>query len=198
MPLAYPLVYIDENLNNIIQNPDNVLYLRPYDIGCKRALFAIVKEDKGVYKKVQLTKEQSNMSFPFEPIYWFYNGPGHRLLKDFISFYNKLALNTTNLDGFKTKTLENKIYNVGVFATFNDGSATFVIRESEKKFDRKGGIQSYIDLLKQYKEYNPQYDTYEIIEFHSVNNDTFIIPELQNRVEERSKVKKLTRNNKRL
>ncbi len=69
-----PLVYIDKNLNNIIENSNNVLYLRPYDIGYKRALFAIVKEEQGVYKKVQLTKEQSKMSFPWEPIYWFYNG----------------------------------------------------------------------------------------------------------------------------
>ena len=26
------LQYIDENLNRIIQNPDSVMYLRPYDI----------------------------------------------------------------------------------------------------------------------------------------------------------------------
>lgn len=51
-----PLVYIDKNLNNIIENSNNVLYLRPYDIGYKRALFAIVKEEQGVYKKIQLTK----------------------------------------------------------------------------------------------------------------------------------------------
>ncbi len=192
-----PLVYIDENLNKIIQNPDSVLYLRPYDIGCKRALFAVIKEDQGVYKKVQLTKEQSKMSFPWEPIYWFNNGPGRFFLKDFISFYNELALNTTNLDGFKTKILENKIYNVGIFAIFNDGSATFIIRERAKKFDKQGGIQSYIDLLKQHKEYNPQCDTYEIIEFHSVNDDTFIIPELQKETEEQPKVRNLIKNNKR-
>ena len=38
------LQYIDENLNRIIQNPDSVMYLRPYKIGNKRALFAIVKK----------------------------------------------------------------------------------------------------------------------------------------------------------
>lgn len=189
------LVYIDENLNKIIQNSDKVLYLRPYDIGHKQALFAIVKEDQGVYKKVQLTKGQSKMSFPWEPIYWFYKGPGHFLLKDFISFHNILALNTTNLDGFKATTIENKIYNVGIFATFNDGSATFVIRERAKKFDKQGEIQPYTDLLKQYKKYDPQYDTYEIIELHNVNNDTFIIPKLQNEIKEHPKVRKITRNN---
>lgn len=190
------LVYIDENLNKIMQNPDSILYLRPYDIGHKKALFAIVREDQGVYKKVQITKEQSKMEFPFEPIYWFYNGPGYFLLKDFISFHNVLALNTANLDGFKTKILENKIYNVGVFATFNDGSATFVICEKAKKFEKQGGIASYIDLLKQHKDYDPQHDTYEIIEYHSVSDDTFIIPELQEKVEEQPKVRKLTKDDK--
>ena len=69
------LEYIDENLSEIMQNPDSVLYLRPYDVGNKRALFAMVKEEQGVYRKVQITKEQSKMSFPFEPICCFYEGP---------------------------------------------------------------------------------------------------------------------------
>ena len=51
------LEYIDENLSEIMQNPDSVLYLRPYDVGNKRALFAMVKEEQGVYRKVQITKE---------------------------------------------------------------------------------------------------------------------------------------------
>ena len=192
------LEYIEENLNKIIQNPDNILYIRPYDIGHKRALFAIVKEEQGVYKKVQLTKEQSIMSFPWEPIYQFYNGQGHLLLKNFISFHNIIALNTTNLDGFMAKTIENKIYNVGIFATFNDGSATFVTREEAKKFEQQGGIQSYIDLLKQYKEYDPKYDTYQFIKFNRVDGDIFIIPELQKNGEEHSRVRKLTQDNKRI
>ncbi len=80
-------------------------------------------------------------------------------------------------------------------AIFNDGSATFVTRK--KAVDVQGEIQSYINLLRQYKEYNPQHNTYEIIEFHSVNDDTFIIPKLQNEIEKQSKVRKLTRNNNR-
>ena len=63
-----------------------------------------------------------------------------------------LALNTTHLDGFKVKSLgEDKILNVEVLATFNDGSATFVQREKAKKFKKQGGIESYIDLLRKYK-----------------------------------------------
>lgn len=190
------LDYIDENLNRIIQNPDSVLYLRPYDVGNKRALFAMVKEDRGVYRKIQITKEQSKMNFPWEPLYWFSRGPGYFYLKDFIVInQNNLALNTTNLDGFKPKILdESKIFNVGVFATFNDGSATFVIRERAKKFEKQGGIQPYIDLLKQYKEYEPKHDTYKFIESYGAADDIFVIPELQEKTEEQPKVKKLIPN----
>ena len=174
------LEYIDENLQEIMANPDSVMYLRQYDIGRKRALFAIVKEKQGIYKKVQITKEQSKSNFPFEPIYWFYKGPGYLYLKNFIVFDNWLALNITNLEGFKHTTLEeSKIFKVGVYATFNDGSATFIKRQTTKEFEKKGGIQAYIDLLKQHKEYDPKYDTYRNIEaYYSHNDDTIVIPEL--------------------
>lgn len=192
------LEYIDENLNRIIQNPDSVLYLRPYDVGNKRALFAMVKENQGVYRKVQITKEQSKMTFPWEPIYWFYNGPGHFFLKDFVVLnQNGLAINTVYLDGFKSKKLDgSKVFNVGIFATFDDGSATFVIREKEKTFDKRGGIQPYIDLLKKYKEYEPKYDTYKYIESVGEVDGLFIIPELQKKTQENPKVKKLIPNAK--
>jgi len=179
------LQYIEENLNRIIQEPDSVMYLKPYNVGNKRALFAIVKEGQGVYKKVQISKEQSKMNFPFEPIYWFYKGPGYFYLKDFIVFDNWLALNTKNLEGFKHKTLdESKVFKIGVFATFNDGSATFIKRQTPKEYQKKGGIQAYIDLLKQYKEYEPHYDTYEIMEYYINDEDTITIPKLQENTEE--------------
>ena len=178
------LAYIDENLKKIIENPNSVMYLRPYEVGNKRALFAIVKEEQGVYKKVQITKEQSKGNFPFEPIHWFYQGPGYFYLNDFIVFDNWLALNKTNLDGFKHKILEeSKIFKVGVFATFNDGSATFVRRQTKKEFEKKGGIQAYNILLKQYKDSETKYDNYKCIEAYSFNEDTFIIPELQEKIE---------------
>lgn len=189
------LEYIEENLNTIIQNPNNVLYLRPYDIGNKRALFAVVRENQGVYKKVQITKEQSKLTFPFEPLYWFYNGPGYYYLKNFLSFHNWLALNTTNLDGFRYKELDNNKKQVGIFATFNDGSATFVTRKKAKEFQKNGGIESYINLLEKYKDYNPKHDNYQIIEYYSNSDDTFIIPELQEKTEEQAKVKALTKDN---
>ena len=194
------LEYIDENLNRIMQNPDSVLYLRPYNIGNKRALFAMVREEQGIYRKVQITKEQSKMTFPFEPIYWLHNGPGYFYLNNFIILNsNNLALNTTNLDDFKTKPLgEDKILNIGVFATFSDGSATFVRRERAKKFEKKGGIQPYIDLLKKYKEYEPKHDTYKYIESVGEVDGLFVIPELQTKIEEQPMVKKLIPNKRKV
>lgn len=188
--------YIDENLNRIMQNPDSVLYLRPYAVGNKgnkRALFAMVREEQGVYRKVQITKEESKMTFPFEPICRLYNGPGYFYLNNFIVLNsNTFALNTTNLDGFKAKPLVGD--KTGVFATFSDGSATFVWRERPKKFEKKGGIQPYIDLLKKYKEYEPKHDTYKYIEGFDEVDGLFVIPELQTKIEEQPMVKKLIPN----
>ena len=183
------LQYIEDNLNKIIENPDSVLYLKPYDVGRKRALFAIVKKEPGVYQKLQLTKEQSKMNFPFEPIRWFYQGPGYFYLKDFIVLnYNWMALNTTNLEGFKHKVLEDNKKQVGIFATFNDGSAAFICRENAKKFEKQNGIDAYLDLLKKYKDFEPHYDIYKDIEYYikyyTKDNNTFIISDLQQIKEE--------------
>ncbi len=180
--------YIDENLNRIIQNPSSVLYLRPFSIGKKEALFAIVKEENGVYKKVQITKEISKLIFPIEPIFHFYNGPGRCFLNNFMTFNNYIALNISYLDGFKTMQLDNYIYNIGIFATFNDGSATFVKREKIKSFEKQGELTPYINQLKQFKDYEPQYKNYNIIESHKVDDETFVIPELQN--QEKRELKK--------
>lgn len=173
------LQYIDENLEKIMANPDNIMYLRPYDIGNKIALFAVVKEDDGVYKKIQLTEAQSKMTFPFEPIYWMSQGAGYWLLKDFMVFENWVALNTANIDGFRHKSLDgSKVFNIGIFATFSDGSATFIKRVTPKEFDKKGGIQLYIDMLKKCKDYAPQHDSYYPIENYFDKSNQVIIPEL--------------------
>ena len=188
------LTYIDENLDRIIKNPDAVLYLRPSDVGRKKALFAMVKEEPGVYSNLQITKEQSKWTFPFEPIYYFYNGPGRLYLKDFIIFRNWLALNSINVDGFRSKTLDwHKIANLGIFATYNDGTASFVERKPPKEFEKNGGIQAYIDLLKQHKEYNPQHEYYQILDFYDEVDNKVIIPELQENVEGKAKIKTLTK-----
>ena len=197
--------YIDENLDWIIQNPHSVLYLKPYYVGKKLALFAMVKEEQGVYRNLQITKEQSKLTFPFEPIYWFYKSAGHWFLKENrdIVIENYMALNSTNLEGFKVKTLDGpKVFNVGIFATFNDGTAAFVRRKREKEFQKQGGIQFYINLLKKFKEYDLQHEHYKILDYYIQNNSNddnrIIIPELQEKEEDKSKVKTLTKDIRRI
>ena len=190
--------YIDENLNKIIQNPDSVLYLEPDNVGRKKALFAMIRESEGVYKKIQITEEQSNWTFPFEPIYCFYKGAGHSFLKNFISFYNIRALNISNLDGFKYEKYDDRKVNIYIYATFCDGTAAFVKRLPEKQFLKEGGIEAYINLLRQHKEYDPQHENYQIIECYNNDDNTFIIPELQSKIENQSKVRTLSIDNKRI
>lgn len=187
------LEYIDENLMMILQNPDKVLYLKPFSKGAKIALFAVIREESGVYRKVQITKEQSKLSFPVEPLYWFFNGPGYIFLNDFLVFNNYTAVNITNLDGFMYKKAEGKrlYFNSLIFATFNDGLAAFVTREREKSFKKNGGIKYYLDLLEQYKKSEPQgADTYEIIErYIKEDNDIIVIPSLLKEPSEKQKIK---------
>ena len=193
--------FIDENVNRIMQNPDSVLYIKPYDVGKKIALFAMVREGQGVYRNIQLSKEQSKLTFPFEPIYWFYKGAGHWFLKKDrdICFDNVMVINTTNLEGFKEKPLEGtRVFNVGIFATFSDGTAAFVKRQSQKEFKKRGGIQPYIDLLQNYKEYNPQHEHYKILDYYIQGNnssDAIVIPEFQFDEDGQSQVRKLTKDN---
>lgn len=194
MSMTAYMEYIDENLERVLQDPNSIMYIRPFDVGNKKALFAVIKEDEGIYRKIQITKEQSKMSFPFEPTYCFFNGLGYMLSKKFVSFHNIVAINVEKLDGFRSKNFsEKRIYDVAIFATFDDGSATFLKREKSKKFKKKGGIQPYIDLLKQYKEYNPKFDSYSWIEYYDNESDKFIVPELQKNKKEQPKVKKLVK-----
>ena len=156
------LQYIDDNLTKIIKNPESVLYIKPFDVKNKIALFAVMKEKPGVYRKIQITKDQSKETFPLEPIYWLNQGPAYFILKDFISLSdNWLAVNTTNMDGFKEKKLDDdRRYNIGIFAMFSDGSATFITRESEKSLRKWSGIASYNNRLKPFKNPNLQHEKY--------------------------------------
>lgn len=189
--------YIDENLEKVINNPDKVLYLRTYDVRNKSALFAVLKEDTGIYKKVQITKEQSKMIYPWEPLLWFdTSAAGNLLLKDFIILNsNNLALNKNNIDGFKIIKNGNFGYNIEIYAVFSDGTATFVRREREKTFNRNGGIDSFNKLLENYKDNKVNNNKYHIIEFFAVNGSDIIeIPNLRNLDqinEEKAPVKKL-------
>lgn len=62
------LYFIDKNIKEVRKNLKNVLYIRPYDINSKRALFAVIKEEKGIYRRIQITEEISKWNFPFRNI----------------------------------------------------------------------------------------------------------------------------------
>ena len=186
--------YIHENLDKIIENPDSIMYIKPYNIGTKKALFAVMKEHEGVYRKIQLTKPQGKMHFPIEPIYLFSRGPGYFYLKNFTVLDNYIAFNMDYLEGFKCKFLENnKYFNLGIFATFNDGTATFVAGDNDRKFQHKGGFRRIYRMLEPPVPFNEKDDIYEIIEsYKNIDDDKFIIPSLQ---KTNGKVKTLVRNN---
>lgn len=186
--------YIHENLDKIIENPDSIMYIKPYNIGTKKALFAVMKEDEGVYRKIQLTKPQGKLHFPIKPIYLFSRGPGYFYLKNFTILDNYIAFNMDYLEGFKCKFLENnKYFNLGIFAIFNDGTATFIYEDNDRKFQHKGGFGRIAKLLKPPVPFNEKDNMYEIIEsYKNGDNDTFIIPSLQ---KTNGKVKSLIRTN---
>ena len=167
--------YLDDNLEKVLQNPKSVVCFKPYDIGNKEALFAIVKESEGVYKKIQLTKEQSQLEFPFVPITLFKDGPGHSILKKFMIFDGMIAVNTDNMDGFMFKYHEKDKKNVGIFATFIDGSATLVACKKLKKFKEDGELGPYTAMLNKNKDCKRTHDSYLVIEDHKTDDDTFII-----------------------
>ena len=184
------LQYIDENLQEIMANIDSVLYIKPYDVKNKIALFAVVRKKPGVYRKIQISKEQSKGTFPIEPIYWLNVGPMYFDLKDFISVgSNWIALNTKNMDGFKEKKLDDdRRYNIGIFAMFSDGSATFITRESEKSLRKWSGIASYNNRLKPFKNPNLQHEKYYSIGANFDTEDICVISELLDSKESESKM----------
>lgn len=186
------LNYIDENLEKITENLENVLYIKPYNIGHKRALFAVVKEGAGIYKKIKITKEESRLTFPFEPLLLFDNF----LLKDFIVLNsNNLALNKNWIDGFKIIKHDFNRSNIDIYAVFSDKSATFVRTEREKTFNKNGGIDSFNKFLENYNVDKVNNNEYRIIEYYFPDDSDIIeIPILKNSDqidEEKAPVKKL-------
>lgn len=180
--------YIEENLKKVIENTNSIMYIKPYEINKQKALFAVVKESEGVYKRVQLTESLHKAFFPIEPLCYLVNGPLYFHLKNYIGFDNHMALNLDNLNGFSTKQLSGKFFNTAIFSTFNDGSAAFIKRVNLRAFNKKGGIKAYNDLLKICKDTERKAEEYYPICFPE-NSNTLVIPELQ-----KNNVKKLTLN----
>ena len=175
------LYFIDKNIKEVRKNLKNILYIRPYDIDSKRALFAVIKEEKGIYRRIQITEEMSKWNFPFETLNMFFEGPGHSFIKDFIILrQSNLAINKTNLEKFGYIKLNGyKIYNIGICALFNDGVAT--------------RIDHYEEDMKPYLTKESNFiDNYEIIENYCYGiMERCVIPKLKEK--EETKTKKLTK-----
>ncbi len=186
--------YISDNLEEILENPNRVLYLRRGDVGNKRALFAIIKQEDGVYKKLQITKEQGKGIFPTEPFYVFKQGPGYNFLDGFICIDNMIVLNMYHLENFVAEQLdEKKNPLIGIYAGFDDGSATLATAVKGKNFIKSNGIEAYRNILKELKGYDPKHDTYQVIESIIFDNDTLVIPELQGKKDDLPLTRKLTK-----
>ncbi len=179
--------YYEENLKKVIENPNSVLFIKPYEIGNQKSLYAVVKEEDGVYRRLCLTEKMNKNFFPIEPLCYLKNGPLYFHLKNYIGFSNYIALNMDNLDSFCSEDLKGKIFNTAIFGVFNDGSSVFIKRTTKHAFKREGGIQTYNDLLELYKEVKMHDESYSIC--FPENSNVAVIPELQN-----DKGKKLTLN----
>ena len=167
------LYFIDKNIKEVRKNLKNVLYIRPYDIDSKRALFAVIKEEKGIYRRIQITEEMSKWNFPFETLNMFFEGPGHSFIKDFIILNgNATILNPAHFKGFN-------YYQLNIYALFNDGVAT--------------RIDHYEEDMKPYLTKESNFiDNYEIIENHCYGiMERCVIPKLKEK--EETKTKKLTK-----
>lgn len=191
------LTYINENVKEVIQNMDKVLFLRKYKVGKNFALFAVVREDPGVYRRIQLSKPMSDWVYPYDALYYFFDGPGYFYDDKFMFFHDaNWGFNAQKVEGFGYMNLENyKINNVGVYAKFFDGSATRIIRKTPRNFKKTGGVQPYINILKQYKECEENsvlIDPCKIISWDDKDDDTLVIPSLHEKTVEEPMVRKRT------
>ena len=81
------------------------------------------------------------------------------------------------MDGFRCNELDDaKLFNVGIYATFYDGSATFVQRDIKRHFAKNGGINKFNNLLTPYKDIKMNYDTYYVIDTFFDKDNIAVIP----------------------
>lgn len=168
-----------DNIKEILNNLDNVLYIYPdyrkqITYVEEWALFAIIKEEKGVYKKVQITTFMSSQNFKITDVFnRFIEEYTSNYLKDFILLNgNATILNPAHFKGFD-------YYQSNIYALFNDGVATH--------------IDHYEEDMKPYLIRESNFiDSYEIIENYCYGiMDSCVIPKLKEK--EKTKTKKLTK-----
>lgn len=167
------------NIKEILNNLGNVLYIYPdyrkqIEYVEEWALFAIIKEEKGVYKKVQITTFMSSQIFKITDVYSkFIEEYTSNYLKDFILLNgNATILNPAHFKGFN-------YYQLNIYALFNDGVAT--------------RIDHYEEDMKPYLTKESNFiDNYEIIENHCYGiMERCVIPKLKEK--EETKTKKLAK-----
>lgn len=127
-----------ENGMNKIKDPRNVLLIKPVGEGSKMWLRAIVKIGEGEYEAVDITKPQSVLSFPFEPMLSLQYYLGKYYLDNFIIDDNMHALNREYFTGFYSAGYDNDPKRVAICAKFKDGSSSIYCRQKKKYFDKKG------------------------------------------------------------
>ena len=169
-----------DNIKEILNNLDNVLYITPdyrkqIEYVDEWALFAIIKEEKGVYKKVQITTFMSCQNFKITDVFnRFIEEYTSNCLKDFILLKgNATLLNPAHFKGFNYSLLNEK--HTRIYALFNDGVATH--------------IDHYENDMKPYLVKDSK-DNYEIIEDYCFGiMEHCTIPKLK----EKTKTKKLSK-----
>ena len=154
----------DENLEKVSENKDNILCIKPFNVENKKALFALMKLNNVLYYRTQLTESQSRLTFPFEPIY-FLDKYTDFDFSDYVVLHNQDAFNSKHLEGFKYKFSVDKKY-ARLYATFNSGVATYVQIEKTKGFLKHNGIEPYVELLEEHKEFKPTHEYYKILEYY--------------------------------
>lgn len=167
-----------DNIKEILNNLSNVLYIYPdyrkqIEYVEEWALFAIIREEKGVYKKVQMTTFMSSQIFKITDVYSkFIEEYTSNYLKDFILLNgNATVLNPAHFKGFN-------YYQSNIYALFNDGVVT--------------RIDHYEEDMKPYLTKESNFiDNYEIIENYCYGiMERCVIPKLIEK--EEIKTKKLT------
>lgn len=165
----------DENIERVIENKNNILCFKPFDVENKRALYAVLKENDNLYYKTQITESQPKIAFPYNPIYFLGEYTDFDF-NDYVNINNHATFNSNYLEGFKYKFAIND-KNCFLYATFNTGVATYIQREKINGFLKHNGIEPYIELLEKYKEFNPKHDFYKILEYYDKGNGYFDVGE---------------------
>lgn len=133
--------YLEENLE-IIKNPDEVNYIRPYKLEKGgSALFAITKANEAV----QLTQPQGAMSFPWESINELSQELGKIYFRNFAVIAGNYAINRKHLN--KINYVNSNDKEVSVLAFFDNENEITLFDVKKNYFFKK--LKAEIELKTQ-------------------------------------------------